>query len=264
MLPNHKTGSFLHNLTSTLFSKNVAQLIALGYLVAIIMIGLQALAFEFGQRYLGVWVEYTWMVQLSSSYWPFLSAFLLGIIASASEEVSFRLFAINVGKKFFKSTVIASLVASILWGYGHSTYMVFPMWFRGIEVTCLGLLLSYVYLRYGIIVTLVAHYLFDVFWECSAYLLGQSTMFNFYSCLLTLLLPLGFAAIALFFNRPEIERPMRWRLNLHQKFNLEILKNYLKSRPELLTKPRAELMTEIMNHGWDLAVVEFALDDLHR
>ena len=115
-----KRGSFLHYINSTFFSRNVFQLILIGYFATIILIGTQSLLFEIGQKYLGVWVEYTWMAQLTASYLPFLTAFIIGIIASFSEEITFRLFSINFGKKIFKSTFIAVLISCVLWGYGHS------------------------------------------------------------------------------------------------------------------------------------------------
>lgn len=260
--PDKRERSFLHYILSTTLSRNISWSIVLGYCVAVIMVGIQSAAFEFGQKYLGVWVEYSWMAQLSSSYFPFLAAFILGFVASSTEEIAFRLFSINFGKKFLKNTFLAVLAASIIWGYGHSTYLVFPMWFRGLEVTCLGLFLSFVYLRYGIIPVLVAHFLFDVFWSSSAYLLGQSTPYHFYSALGVLFLPILFAILAYVKNRPETERPLRWQLNRHQIYNLEVLKKFLKSTPHLKNKSKEEVKEEIIAHGWDIAVVEIALKDL--
>jgi len=257
-----KEGAFLHYLLSSFRTRNVAKRIALGYAVAVIMIGIQSFAFEFGQRFLNVWVEYTWMAQLSASFFPFLTAFTLGFIASATEEIAFRLFSISLGKKFFKNTAVAVFLASIIWGYGHSTYLVFPMWFRGLEVTAMGIFLAIVYLRFGIIPVLVAHFLFDVFWGSSAYLLGKSTPYHFYSAVTILLFPLIYALYAYFTNCPEDERPMHWRLSKHQRFNLEVLKYYLQGHPIDSSKKIEDVKHEIKNHGWDISVVELALKEL--
>ena len=235
--------------------------IILGYLTFLIMLGIQSIAFAFGQKYLGVWIAYSWMEQLSSSYFPLFTAFLIGFGASICEEITFRLFFINFGKKFFKNTLLACLVASVLWGFGHTSYPVFPMWFRGVEVSCIGLFLAFVYLRFGIIPVLVAHYLFDVFWSSAAYLFGHSTPGQFYNSLIVLLLPLGFAIIAYLINQPQIERPLRWRLTKHQLFNLEILKNFLKDKGFWGNKSREEVKKEIISHGWDVAIVDIALED---
>ncbi|MFA5261582.1 MAG: CPBP family intramembrane glutamic endopeptidase [Candidatus Omnitrophota bacterium] len=261
-LREKKEGAFLHYLLSSFRTRNVAGQITLGYTVAIIMIGIQSFAFEFGQRYLNVWVEYTWMAQLSASFFPFLTAFTMGFIASSTEEIAFRLFSISLGKKFLKNTVFAALLASIIWGYGHSTYLVFPMWFRGLEVTTMGIFLSIVYLRFGIIPVLIAHFLFDVFWGSSAYLLGRSTPYHFYSAVFILLLPLIYAAYAYITNLPETERPMHWRLSKHQLFNLEVLKYYLRGHPIDSSKNLEDVKHEIKNHGWDISVVELALEEI--
>ena len=262
IFPEKRAGSFLYYLRTSFLTRKVSFSIVLGYLVAVIMIGIQSAVFEFGQRYLGVWVEHMWMAQLSGSYFPFIGAFILGFVASSTEEIAFRLFSISLGRKFLKSTFWAVLLASIIWGYGHSTYMVFPMWFRGLEVTLLGLFLSWMYLRYGIIPVLVGHFLFDVFWYSAPYLLGRATPFHFYSSLGVAMLPLGIALLAYVRNKATPERPLRWRLNPHQVFNLEVLKEYLRPRLNQWDKPREHIKKEIMTHGWDLAVVEMALEDL--
>jgi len=241
----------------------MTEVILLGYIVAIIMIGIQSLAFEIGQRYLGVWVEYTWMAQLSATYFPFLAALTLGFIASSTEEVAFRLFAINLGKKFLRNTIAAVVVASLIWGFAHSNYLVFPMWFRGLEVTCLGLFLGYIYLRFGLICVFVAHYLFDVFWGTSAHLLGTSTPSQFYSALIVLLLPALFGIIAYIKNKREDESPLRWLLNKHQLFNLEVLKNYLRTQPAPSGESLQQFKQEIAGHGWDMVVVEKAVDEIY-
>lgn len=262
--PKKREGTFLYYLRTSFLSRDAASAILIGIFSAIIMIGIQSIAFEIGQRYFGVWIEYSWMTQLSANYFPFLAAFIVGITAGFSEEICFRLFGINIGKKFFKNTLVACLIASIIWGYGHSGYPVFPMWFRGLEVTCLGLFLSYIYLRFGIIAVITAHYLFDVFWESCAYLSGKASASDFYSCLGALLLPLFLAAIAFVVNKKVPERRLAWKLNVHQLFNLQILKEYLERHRLLDSKPADQLKHEIASHGWDLAVVEIAIEDLTK
>lgn len=256
-------GSFLYYLRSTFFSREVAKTILLGYAVWVIMLGIQSVVVGLGQRYAGVWVEHAWMNNLSTAYLPFLVAFTLGVKASVTEELMYRLFAISFGKKILGSTVAAVVISSLLWGFSHSNYPVFPMWFRGIEVTCLGLFLSWVYLRFGIIPVIVGHYLFDVFWNCAEYMLGVTRPFYFFSSLLVLLLPLAWAVAAFFLNKKQELQPMRWRLSKHQLYNLEVLKTFLRQHPdEIRDKPPRQIVDEISGHGWDMAVVEAALEDV--
>lgn len=258
-----KLGRFLHYVHSTFFSRTIARSIFLGYFVCVIMLGIQSLVIWVGQRYWGVWIEHTWMNNLSTAYLPFLAAFIIGFNASFTEELMYRLFAISWGKKIFKHTLAAVIFSSLIWGFSHTGYPVFPMWFRGVEVTCLGLFLSFVYLNFGIVPVIVGHYLFDVFWNCSEYLVGTSQPFYYFNSLGVLVLPLIFAFIAFIINRKEEVRPMRWHLNKHQLYNLEILKAFIRDKAEdFHGKDPERIKEEISSHGWDVAVVEVALDDM--
>ncbi|MDP8266750.1 MAG: CPBP family intramembrane metalloprotease [Candidatus Aceula meridiana] len=257
--PEKKQGGFLHYILSSFRSRSAGSLIILGYLTAIMMLGIQSIAFHFGRQYCGVWTERFQLPQLSSSYFPFLAAFIIGIRASFVEEVTFRLFGINWGKEIFKNVIVAAVVMSLFWGFGHTNYAVFPMWFRGIEVTFLGFLLSFVYLRYGIIPVIVAHYLFDVFWGSSGFLFGQAKPFDFYSCLFILLLPLFLAAIAFVKNKSDEEKPLSYYLGKHQKYNLRVLSAFLNNPENTAGKKPSELKKELLSHGWDAAIIAEAL-----
>ncbi len=258
----HREGAFLHFIRSTFLSRQMLPRVALGYLGAVILIGLQSAIFELGQRFCGVWTEQTWMAQMTGCYLPFLSAFIVGASAALTEEISFRLFSISLIKRWLKSTVLAVLISSVIWGFGHTTYLIFPMWFRGVEVTLLGFFIAFLYLRFGIIPAIVAHYLFDVFWNTSPHILGKATTFDFTTSLAMLFLPLVFGLLAYLVNRPEREGPLVWKLNRHHLFNLEVPLAYLNAHPELLAKPETDLKSEIVAHGWDTAVVEAALKRL--
>jgi len=256
--PDKKQISFFHFVNSTFWCRTLSRMIILGYLLFIMLIGLQAALFSFGQKYFGVWVERLLLVDMSSSYLPFLAALVIGSRASLNEEVLFRLFGITWGKKYLKSTILALLVTSVIWGFCHSEYAIFPIWFRGVEVSTMGLLLGFMFLRYGIITVVVAHYVFDVFWGVAPYLLGRVTPYLFYSSLFAILLPLFIAIIAYLINGKEEERPLAWLLNKHQKFNLEVLINFLKDNKKHLPAPE-KLKEELISHGWDVSVVELAI-----
>ncbi|OGX26064.1 MAG: hypothetical protein A3D10_06550 [Omnitrophica WOR_2 bacterium RIFCSPHIGHO2_02_FULL_48_11] len=264
VFPNKKESSFLYYLQTSFLTRGVFRSIVLGYLVCVILIGLQTLAFEWGQRSIGLWVEKTWLTQFSSAYFPFLAAITLGLKASIFEEITFRLFALSWLTRVLRNTIPAVLIISLLWGYGHSGYLIFPMWFRGIEVACLGIFLSIVYLNFGIIPVIIGHYVFDVFWSSAGYLMGKTEPFYFYSSLFVIFLPLIWGGLAFFCNRSVRENTLRWTLNHHQKFNLEVLKTYLKNNTQKHNKSTEELRKEIISHGWDIAVVDQALEDLQN
>ena len=82
-----------------------------------------------------------------------------------------------------------------------------------------------------------------------------------------MLLPLLFGLVAYFINREERERDMTWRLTKHQLFNCDILKDYLLTQNILVNKSKEELAalkSQITSHGWDIAVVERAFEDVGK
>ena len=264
-LKQKREGSFLHYIQSTFLSREVCKRIVLGYFACIILLGFQSILIKLGQKYFEVWVEHNWIGHLSSTYLPFLVAFTIAYKASFSEEIMYRLFTISWGKKLFKNLLVAAIFSSLIWGFAHSGYNVFPTWFRALEVSLLGFLFAYVYLQFGIIPVIVAHYLFDAFWNCTGHLFGHASSFDFYSSLLVLLLPLFFAVLAFWVNREEVERPLSWHLNRHQIHNLKILQEYLQHHPETWrTKDEDQAIKDIAQHGWDTAVVEEAFKRLKK
>jgi hypothetical protein len=197
------------------------------------------------------------MTRFSSSTWPLLSTITYGLTTSFDEEIFFRLFLICLGIRLFRRYRAAILFSAILWGIHHSGYFVFPFWFRSVEITLMGLFLGGLFLRFGIIPVLTAHYLFNVFWATCSHLLGQSTSSMMISSYGAMLFPLGISMIPYLLNRPDMNRPMIWRLNHHQQFNRDALVHYLSHKKSLAGKSPAELESlrrEIITHGWDAAV----------
>ena len=261
--PENKYSSFLYYIRSTFFSRGITKSIILGYLLFFIMLGLQAAIFYFGQRYLGVWKEWVRLTQLSSSYLPFVSAFAIGATASFSEEIVYRLFGINWIKKYFKNTVLAIIVSALIWGFGHSAYAIFPVWFRGIEVSLIGFLFGFIFIKYGLIPLLIAHYLFDVFWGVAAYILGHSPKYLFTGSIFTLAIPLIFAIIAYFMNREEKEKEIKIVLNATEEYNLNILIMFITAKKSQGLSPEA-IKAELLYHNWDIALIELAIKDVFK
>lgn len=261
VLPQNPRSSFTHYLLSTFYSRPAAGMVLLGYLIFIIMLGMQAAMFYLGQRYLGVWKEWLRLAQFSSSYVPFFGAFVVGISAGLSEEVIFRLFGISWGRKYLRSTFLAVLFASLIWGFGHSGYAIFPVWFRGVEVSLMGILYGFIFIRYGLIPLLVAHYLFDVFWGVAAYILGRSPLYLFGGSLFILLVPLIFAAAAYLLNKEEKERPIEVVLNDTQRYNLSVLTAFVSTRKSQGLSA-ASVSAELIRHNWDPELVALAIKEV--
>ena len=48
-----------------------------------------------------------------------------------------------------------------LWAFAHSSYAVFPIYIRGIELTIAGLIFGVAFLRLGLLTCIVAHFVVD-------------------------------------------------------------------------------------------------------
>lgn len=139
-----------------------ARAAGLGYLAAFVLVGYFTAFYFIGRRFFGVWLpaESPYSNMLNTSL-PFLFPLLVGFMAAISEEFTYRFFAIPFLRKYVKNVFLALLIPAVIWGFAHSTYPVFPVYVRGIEVTLVGLLFGYLYLRYDILTCIVAHYAVD-------------------------------------------------------------------------------------------------------
>jgi hypothetical protein len=263
VFPANKCRSFLHFIRSSFLNRALASSVILGYLIWVIMLGLQAVVFYNGQKFLGVWREWNTMVYFSSAYIPLFSAFVIGASASLNEEIIFRLFGISLARKYLRNSILAVLLTSVVWGMGHTMYAIFPVWFRIIEISLIGIFYGFVFLRFGIIPLIVAHYLFDVFWCSAAYLLGKSSWYLFSTALGLLGIPLMLAIVAYFLNQSQQEKPIRNILNQAQAYNLGVLVIFVFAKrsqgcaPELIKK-------ELITHNWDNMLVDLAIKEVFK
>ncbi len=253
--PEGRDKSFLAPVLSSFFTRSIAGQILTGYGIAFIVLGAQAVIFNLGYRYCGVWDELSWLTQATTNVFPALTALLIGLHASFAEETMFRLFAINLFRKYGKTAFFSVFLSAVIWGFGHTGYEIFPMWFRGLEVTCLGIILGVAYLRYGLIAVITAHFFMDAFLASLPYLLNPDISFNFYSAVFVILLPLFFAVLAYFRNRVVELREWKPQLNAQQQFNCRLIVESGRSK----SLDELELFKEdLLRHGWDPVVVERA------
>jgi len=250
--------SLLHYIKSNFYNRSVARSILLGYLLFLIFLGLQAGILYLGERYCGVWKEWIRLTELSTAYLPVLTALIIGLTASMREEITFRLFGIGFFSKQLKNTVLAVILTSFIWGLGHSAYAVFPVWFRVMEVGLLGLLFGFIFIKYGIIAAIVAHYLFDVFWGVSPYILGRASSGLLVNSLLILVAPLIFAVAIYLINKKEKEKEIALMLNKNEEYNLTILIDHiLKKKSQGASEEH--IRKELISHDWDTYLVDLAL-----
>jgi len=144
------------------FGRPLAMASLRGYFVAFIGLGYQTLFYLIATRHFGVWFpagnEYS---DVYGTLVPFIAPLSVGILAAVSEEYMFRLFGVAWFKSLFRNTFIAAVLASMIWALGHSTYAVYPVYTRGIELTIDGLITCFFFLRYDLMTVIIAHYAID-------------------------------------------------------------------------------------------------------
>ena len=249
-----KRSSFLYYIRSSFFSREVSHQVFMGYMAVAVLLGAQAVIFALGQKYFHVWSEESWLMQFSGAYIPALAAVVIGLKASLTEEASYRLFSFFWLKSITKNVLVSALIASLIWGFSHSAYLIFPMWFRGVEVTFLGFGFIYVYLRFGLLAVLVAHYLFDVFWAGAGCLFGAVYPLYFWSAIAVLALPAGWALAAYLMDRSDEEHALIFSLGPAQQFNSAVMKAYVQQRLNA-GADREQLKDEFLKNNWDPVVV---------
>ncbi|WP_025692293.1 CPBP family intramembrane glutamic endopeptidase [Paenibacillus zanthoxyli] len=175
-----------------------------GYIWAFVLLGVQTLMFIILQYTLHNWST----TDASQSPYNMRYAWLLPIVAwlaGLSEEAVYRLFGIRMLKKIVRSTLLASLITTLIWAFGHTLYPIYPISSRPIELTVIGLLFSYIFLRYGFIAVMFSHVVFD------SVLMGVTLIFmrepvNVIAGVVTIVIPLLIGYIVYLFNPPGKER----------------------------------------------------------
>ncbi|OKP99769.1 CPBP family intramembrane glutamic endopeptidase [Paenibacillus sp. P46E] len=172
-----------------------------GYVWAFILLGVQTIMFIILSFTLHNWST----TDASQSPYNMRYAWLLPIVAwlaGLSEEAIYRLFGIRMVKKIVRSTFLASLITTLVWAFGHTLYPIYPISSRPIELTVIGLLFSYIFLRYGFIAVMFSHVVFD------SILMGATLIFmkesvNISAGIVTIVLPFIVGYIVYRFNPPR-------------------------------------------------------------
>jgi hypothetical protein len=135
--------------------------IALGVVFACVNFGYVCL-FYVVSRHFGAWAPLEVDYSKGMSGWlPWMESFHTGLSAAFIEELLFRVLSILLYWKVFRSRWLAVVLSAATWALLHSDYPQMPGYIRGIELTVVGSLWGAVMLRYGIVTTLVAHYLYN-------------------------------------------------------------------------------------------------------
>ena len=131
------------------------------------------------------------------TYVPWVSVLLGGLMLAIFQESVARMFAIPFLQKYTKSKIIAVFISSFIWGIAQEGISQ-PFYIRGLELTITGLMISWVFLRYGILATLI--WSFSVDSVSSAMILLRSSNPYYFTtgivCVGLVFLPLIYAIIS--------------------------------------------------------------------
>jgi membrane protease YdiL (CAAX protease family) len=131
-----------------------------GYLICIFIIGVQQALFLFAGKTFHAFAINDPSQSEYNMLWPALFP-TLAWMAAISEEIIFRLFGIIIIQRLLRIRFLAILIPSVIWALGHTSYALYPSYTRLIEVSVLGFIFSYTFLRYGLITAIFTHAIMD-------------------------------------------------------------------------------------------------------
>lgn len=141
-----------------------------GYLLCLFILGLQQAMFFVGAEAFDVWTVSDPTDSVYNMTYPGIFP-LMAWVASISEEAVYRLLGIALMLKLTRSRFLAVLLPSVIWAMSHTQYPIYPVYTRLVEVTVIGLIFGYVFLKYGFLTALFTHA------SMNSILMGLSIMF---------------------------------------------------------------------------------------
>ena len=144
-----------------LASKRVFLSFIVGYTLVAFFLGYQVVFYLIAEKF-GAWapaeIPYDEMINTA---FPWIAVLFAGFFPSLSEEFLSRAFSIPFFERLFRSRLAAIILAGFIWGFGHATYPNQPFYIRGLEVGFAGVLLGFLFFRFGLLPLLIWHYTVD-------------------------------------------------------------------------------------------------------
>ncbi len=175
------------------YGQHVWRSMGLSYLFAFIMLGLQPVIFRALELIIGTWS--TSDVTMSPYNMTYLWLMpVLAWAAAISEEAVFRFFGIGLFRRWFRHTFAAAILPTLFWALGHVTYPFYPSTTRLFELMIIGLLFSFIFVRYGFITAMFTHAIFNtVAVGSSLFMVGTAP--NIISAIFFIILPVLIALL---------------------------------------------------------------------
>jgi len=149
--------------SETVYGPHVMASMWKGYLFAPVMLGLQSVIYIGAENGFRTWYTIDALMASNNMMVPLLLP-ALAWCAAIAEEAVYRLFAIPALKKLLRFTFPAVLLSSMIWALGHVQYPIYPFYTRFVEVTLIGFLFAYIFLKHGFLTAVFAHAIVDTIW----------------------------------------------------------------------------------------------------
>jgi hypothetical protein len=143
-----------------------------GYALCAVGLGYVATFYFVARQTLGWWVPSALLDDPNAiaTPMPFLSAIANAAQAGVMEEVLFRAVPLSAvalltrGRSWHRLAMGAAVVGTALvFGFAHASYASWPAYSRGVELFAEAVLWALVFLRFGLVPTVVCHFCFDLF-----------------------------------------------------------------------------------------------------
>jgi hypothetical protein len=151
-------------------TREVAARVLGGYTLAAVALAYVVVFYLVTRRYLGWWVPTELLddPNLIATPMPWLAGIAMSLQAAVWEEALFRalplsLLSLWVGTRPGRNWWMAGgvIATALVFGFAHSDYPSWPAYSRGVEIFLDAVLWAVVFLRFGLIVTVVAHFLYN-------------------------------------------------------------------------------------------------------
>jgi len=144
-------------------------------------LGYVVMFYLFATHVLGWWSPVT--AEYSDAYatpFPFLLAFEVGLNAALTEELLFRLIGISFFLWMFpKQRWLAVLIPGVLWAFAHASYVSYPIYARGIELTIHAIIMGAIFLKFDLFTTIMAHFTYNMIITAMPLLRSSDPYFQF-------------------------------------------------------------------------------------